>query len=147
MLLYYLLHAPCLYLWYSTIFYCPTAYTFGTLLSSTGFLPITTVLFHLLLALCLSLCYSTIFSSIPAYTYGTLLPSTCSLTIPKVIYYLLLTHCLSLWYSINFYWPTAYSSLVYWLHAYPYEILLSSTDSLPIRMVLVYLLLAPCLSL
>ena len=174
MLHYYLLHAPCLYLWYSTIFYCPTVYTYGTLLPSTGSLSIPMVLFYLLLAPflslwyfttfywslpislelyyllldpCLYLCYSTIFYWIPAVTYDTLLPSSGSLNILMVIYYLLLANCLSLWYSITFYWPTSYSTIVYWLHAYPYLTRLSSSGSLPIPMVLYHLLLDHCLSL
>ena len=114
--LYYLLLAPCLSLWYSSIFYWLPAYPYGTLLPSTG---------H-----CLYQWNSTIFYSIPAYTYvnllsstaftyDTLLPSSGSLNILMVIYYLLLANCLSLWHFITFNWPTAYSTIVYWLHAYP----------------------------
>ena len=40
MLLFNLLQAHCLSLWYSTTFYWPTAYLYGTLLPSTGSLPI-----------------------------------------------------------------------------------------------------------
>ena len=89
LVLYYLLLAHCLSLWYSTSFYWPTAYTYGTLIPSTG---------H-----CLYIWYSTIFywsMLIPivlpylllakAYINGTLLSSTGSLLIPVVLYYLLL---------------------------------------------------------
>ena len=51
-----------------------------------------------------------------------------------VLIYLLLAHCLSLWYYTIF----------YWLPAYSYGELLSSTGLLPIPMVLYYLLLTYC---
>ena len=147
MKLYYLLLAPCLSLWYSIIFYWPTAYHYGTLLlsscplptllSSTGSMPITMVLYYLHLAHFLCLCYSTIFYWTTAYTSVTLLSSTGSLPIPLVLYYLLLAHCLSI----------RYSSIFYWIPTYTYGILLSSNGSLPIPTVLFYLLQAHCLSL
>ena len=151
MVLYYLLLAPFLSLWYSIIFYCLTAYTYGTLLSSNG--PY------------LSLLYSNIFYWPNAYTYGTLLSSTGSLLIPMILYYLLLSYCLYLWYSTSslpmgpvhllgtllsssgpmpILW---YSTVFYWLPAYTYGTLLSSTGSLPIPMVLYHLLLPPVLYL
>ena len=148
MVIYYLLLAPCLYLWYSTIFFWLPAYPYGTLpttfywppdyphctqLSSTGPLPVSMVLYYLLLAPCLSLWYSTIspflsmwysiFYCPSANTYVTLLSSKCS--------------CLSLRYSTIFYGPIAYTN----------GTLLSSTGPLLIPMILYFLLLAPCLYL
>ena len=130
MVLYYLLLSHCLSLLHSTFFYCLSAYTDG--------------IYYLLLAHCLYIWYSTTLYLIPIYTYGTLLSSTDSLhipltllsstgslTTPLVFFYLLLAHCLSLWYSPTFFWPTAYSTILYWL--------------LPIHMILFYLLLAPCI--
>ena len=96
--------------------------TIGTLLSSTAFMSIPMVLYYLLLAHFLSLWYSSIFYWIPAYTYGIILSSNGSLPIPTVLYYRLLAT-----------WPTAYSTILYWL--------------LPKLMILFYLLLAPCLYL
>ena len=123
MALYYLLYAPYLSKWYSTIFYWPIAYTYGTLLSSTGSLSIPMVLYYFLLAPCLYLWYSTFFFWFPAYPYGTFLHSTGPLT--------------SILYSTTFYWPTACI----------YGTLLPSTGSQLIPIVLYYLLLAPFLSL
>ena len=136
MILYYLLLALCLSQCYPTSFYWPTAYTYGTififywlpaypkgsLLPSTGQLPIPTVPYHLLMTLCLSLLFSfnnllthclylwyySTFYWLPVYPYGTVLLSTGSL--------------LYLWYSTIFYCPTTNT----------YGILLSSTGPLPI---------------
>ena len=144
MVLYYLILAPSLNLWYSPTFYWLSAYTYITLLPSTGLL--------LLLAPCLSLWYSSILYWLHAYKKGTLLsstsplpftmcctqlPSTGPLLIPMVPYYLLVAPCLYLWYTTFFYWLTVY----------PYGTLLSSTDPLPIPRVLYYHLLASCLFL
>ena len=144
-----------------TTFYLIPTYIYGTLLSSTGylyipmvlfllhstaFLSIPMVLYYLLLAHCLSLWYST--------------TSTGSLPIPMVFYYLLLAPCLSLWYYTIFYWPTAYHYGTLLQSSGPLPTLLSSTGyclylryssifycSLPILMVLFYLLLPSCLYL
>ena len=115
LVLYYLLLAPCLSRWYSTIFYwlpsypCGTltstvplpipmllyylpiahTYPFGTLLSSTGAMPIPIVLKCLLLVPCLYLWYSTVFYCPTAYTYGSLLSSNGP--------------CLSTWYTFIFF--------------------------------------------
>ena len=130
----YILLAQCLYLWYSYTFYWLPVYPYGTLLSSTGSLPITVVLYYLLLSHCLNLWYSIIFR--------------WPLSIPLVPYYLLLAKCLYLWYSTVFFWLPAYSYCTLpssiWL---PDGTLLPSTYSLPIPMLIYYLLLAPCLSL
>ena len=138
----------CISLWYFNIFYWPTSYPYIILLILTISLPIPMILYCQLLAHCLYLLYSTIIYWLPAYTYG--------------IYYLLLAPCLSIWNSTTFYWPTDYPygtllsstgpltiSLVlsYPFLAYPYRNQLSSTGPLPISMVLYYLLLAPFLSL
>ena len=151
MIFFYLLVPHCIYLWYSTTFYQPTAYTNGTLLSSTGqclyqwnsaifywlsanpyvtllsstgSLPIPMVLYYILMA-----SYSTTFYWRPAHTYGSLLSPTDSLRISMVLFYLLLAYCLYLWYFTTVYLPTAY----------PFEP--------PIPMVLYDLLLATCRSL
>ena len=148
-----------------SVFYWPTAYLYGTLLTSTGSLPFPMVYYFLLLANCLSPWYSTIFYRPTAHT--------------TVLYYHLLALCLSLSYFTTFYWPHClylwYSSIFYWLPAYPYSsilpsngslpmlcystifvwstaytsygTLLSSTGSQPILMILYYLLLAHCLYL
>ena len=223
MILYYLLLALCLSQFYPTSFYWPTAYTYGTLfifywlpaypngslLPSTGQLPIPTVPYHLLMTLCLSLLFSfnhllthclylwyySTFYWLPVYPCGTVLPSTGSLSIPMVLYYLLLAPCytfgtllsstvqlllpmvfcylllahclsriftipivpyffliapcLSLWLSFNHLLTHClylnYYSTFYCLPANPYGTILPSTGSLPIPMVLYYLLLAPCL--
>ena len=138
MVLFYFLVSPCRYLWYSTIFYFLPAFTYDTLLFSTGYLPIPLILYHILLAHRLSLWYSTMFYWPTAYSYGTLM----------VLYYLLLAHCLYLLYTTTFYWPTTlslwYSTIYYWLPAFPYGTLPLSNASLPIPMVLFYLLRAPC---
>ena len=170
MVLYYLLLAPCLSLWYSSIFYCPTAYTYGILLSSTGSLPIPKILYYILLTPCLSLWYSTTMYWPTAYTYGTLLSPVCPLPIPMILSYLLLAsclspcysttplHCLYLWYSSIFYLPTIYPIVLYyllqapclsflysiivcWPTAYTYVTLLISTCSLPSPVLLYYFLL------
>ena len=112
--------APCLYLWYSSIFFWLPAYPYGTPLPSTGPLPIPMVLYYLPMAPFLSLWYSTIFYCPTAYTYG-----------------ILLIVCLSLWYCIT----------VYSLSAYTYGNILSSNGPLSIPLVLYDLLLAPCLYL
>ena len=117
MVLYYLLLAHCLSLWYST--------------TSTGSLPIPMAFYYLLLAPCLSLWH---------YTN------------------VLLAHCLSLWYSPTYFWPTAYSTIHYWLQpilmilfylllipARTFGSPLPSTAFLPIIIVLSYLLPAHCL--
>ena len=123
-----------------TFFFWLTAYTYGTLLSTTEPWPIPTVLYYHLLAPCLSMSYFTTFYWPNAYTIGTLLsskgslpipivnilPSTGPLPMPMLLYYILLTHCVYLWYSTIF----------YWLPAYSYGILLPSTGSLPIPMLL-----------
>ena len=162
MVLYYHLLAPCLYIWYFTIFYWLPVYTYGTLLSSTGSLPILVVPYYILLAHCQYLWYSTIYW-LPGYPYGTLLstpgplpipmvfyyllldhchsstgtllPSTASLPIPLVLYYFLMTPCLYLWYATTF----------NVLPAYTYGTLLTSTCSPYIPTVLYNLLLAHCL--
>ena len=108
MVLYNLLLAPCQYLLNSNIFFWLPAYHYGTLLPSTGSMPIPMILFYRLLAPCLYILYSTIFFWLPAYPYGTLLPSTGPLPIPMVFYYL----------------PMA--------PAYPLGTLLSSTGQMPI---------------
>ena len=120
MILFYLLVPHCIYLWYSTTFYQPTAYTDGTLLSSTG--------------QCLYQWNSAIFYWRSANPYITLLSSTGSQPLPMVLYYLLLLLCLLyylllapslyLWYSTTFFWPTAYSTTFYWHPAYTYATLL-----------------------
>ena len=144
MVLYYLLLASCIYRWYSSICYCITAYPYGTALYSTDPLPIPIVLYYLLHDPCLSLRYSTILYWLPVYPFDTLLSSTGSLTIwySTTFYWLaaytygtlhiLLAHCISLWYS----------TILYWLHAYPNDNLLYSIGSLPIPMILYYLLQA-----
>ena len=150
MILYYLLLAPCLSLWYFTIFYRPTAFHYGTHLPSTGPLLIFMVLYYLLLAPCLFLWYTTFFYWLTTYPYGTLLSSTDLLPISTVLYYHLLTPCLSLSYFTTFYCPTTYT----------FGTLLSSTGSLPIpivvyclqwptayAMLLFYLLVIHCLYL
>ena len=71
----YFLLTHCLYLWYSTTFYWLPAYPHGSLLPSTGPLPIPMVLFYLLLTHCLYL------------------SPTGSLRIPMILYYLLLAPC------------------------------------------------------
>ena len=136
MILYYLLLAHCLSLWYLTTFYWLPDYTYGTLLPSTSSLPIPLVLYHLL-AHCLNLWYSTnfywpttfiyglllpstglslwYFYWVPTFTYATLLPSLGPLHIPIVLHYLLLTHCLYLWYSSIFYWPLSIPMQLYYL--------------------------------
>ena len=130
MVLYYLVMAYCLYLWYSTIICWPTAYRYGTLLHSTG---------H-----CLSLWYTTTFYwllsipvilAIPLLLYYLLWLNAYPfvLPIPLVRYYLLIAPCLSLWYS----------TVIYWLYAYTYDTLLPSTGPLSIHMVPYHLLLAP----
>ena len=94
----YLLRAHCLHKWYSTVFYWPPAYTYDTLLSSTGSMPIPMVIYCLLMAPAYPLgtllsssgpmpisWYSTVFYWLPAYTYGTLLPSASSLPIPMTL--------------------------------------------------------------
>ena len=98
----YLLLAPCLYLWYSTTFYWLPSFSYNTLLSATGLLPILMALQYILLAHCLYLSYSTTLYRNPAYPYGTLLSSTGFLPILMVLYCILLAHCLSLWYSTIF---------------------------------------------
>ena len=115
--LYYLLLAPGLFVCYGTIFFLIPAYTYGTLLPSTD----------------------TIFYWPTAYHFGTLLqvPSTGPLPIPMVFYYFLQDPCV----------PLLYSTIIYWLPAYPYDTLLSFTGSLSLPMVHYYLLLASCLNL
>ena len=152
MVLYYRLLTYCPYLRYYTIIYwlpvypcrtllpstCPTAYTFGTLLSSTGSLPIPIVVYYHQLAHCLyyvTLLYSSdplpipmvlyYLLQAPSYPYDTLLSSTGPLPITMVIYCLLLALCLYL----------CYSTIFYCVPAYPYGTLLSSTASLSIPMV------------
>ena len=120
-----------LYLWYSITFYWPPADLYGTLLTPAGSLHITLVLYHRLLA--------------TAFTNETLLSSTGSLPFTMVLYYLLPAHCLSLWYSTTFFWPTAYCTFLYWLHAYHYGTLLPLSGPLPMPMLLYYLLLDHCL--
>ena len=127
MVLFYLLLTPCLPLWYFTTFYWLPAYTFGTLLSSTVPLRIPMVLYYLLLAHCLSRVFT-----IPIVPYYLLMAPCLSLWFSFIH---LLTHCLYLWYFFTF----------YWLPANPYGTILPSIGSLPIPMVLYYLLLAPCL--
>ena len=109
----FLLLAPCLSIWYSTIFFWLTAYTYDSLLPLSllhdytydtilpyiGSLPIPLILYCLLLTHCLSYWYSTTFHWPTSYTYVTLLRSTGSLPIPLVLFYLLLTYCLYLRYS------------------------------------------------
>ena len=127
-----------LYLWYATTFYRLPAYPYGTLLSSTGSLPLPLIIYYILLVHCLSLwdstaisgsapciylCYSSTFYWPTSYTYGTLLPSTDPLPIPMVLYYLLLA--------------TTYTN----------GTRLSSIGSRPIHMLFYYLLLDPCLYL
>ena len=102
MILFLLLLTPCRYLWYSTTFYWFPSFSYNTLLSATGLLPISMALHYIILAHCLYLSYSTTFYRIPAYPYGTLLSSTGFLPILMVLYYILLAHCLSLWYSTIF---------------------------------------------
>ena len=141
-MVYYHMLAHCLYLWYTTTFYWPTAYIYGTLLPSTGLLLIPMVPNYLRLAHILSLWCSTAFYwllSIPVVlcifywitdcTSVTLLPSSGSLLIPMVLYYLLLAHYLFL------------------CTAYTFGTLLPSTGSLPILMVIYCHLLALCLYL
>ena len=134
MILYYLLLAPCLSRWYSTIFYRPTAFHYGTHLPSTGPLPISIVLYYFLLFSCLFLWYTTFFYWLTAYTYGSLLSSTDLLPITTVLYYHLLAPCLSLSYFTTFYWPHClylwYSTIFYLLPAYPYSSILPSTGPL-----------------
>ena len=159
MITFYLLLAHSLYLRYSTTFKWLPAYLYGTLLLSTGPLPISLVLYYLLLAPCLSLWYSITFYLAPAYTYGILLPSIDPLPIPMILHYLALDHCLFLWYSTTFYLALLvpmvlyyillapclflwYSTIFYWLTPNTYCILLSSTGPLPMPIVIHYLHLA-----
>ena len=105
--LYYLLLAPCLSPWYSSIFYCLPAYPYGTyhlllatvytnvtLLSSTGSLLIPMLFYYFLLDPCLYLWYSTTFHWLPDYPLGNLLSSSDPLPITMILFYLLLAHCL-----------------------------------------------------
>ena len=86
-----LLLANWLSLWYTTIFYWPNGYLYGTQLSSTGPLALSGVLYYLLLA------------------------------ISMVHYYLLVSHWLYLWYTTIFYWSTGfiYDTQLYLLTRYP----------------------------
>ena len=125
--LYYLLLAHCHSLWYSTIFLCLPflylwnsntfywlhAYTYGTLIPSTGSLPIPMVLYYLLLAPCLSLWNSTTFYWPTAYTYGILLSSNGP--------------CISPWYFTIFYWPNDYTMILFCLQLAPFLSLWYST--------------------
>ena len=138
MVLYYLLLAHCLLLWYSstvwptaysTILYWLIAYHYGTLLHSSSPLPMPMLPYYLKLAHCVYPCYSTNIYWLPAYIFGTLLFSTGPLPIPIILFNRLLDHCLFLF------------------TAYIYGTLLPSTGSLSFHMVLYYLLLANCLSL
>ena len=150
MVIYYFLRPLFLCLWYSTTFYWLPVYTYGTLLPSTGYLPIPLVLYYLLLAPCLSLWNSSIFYWPTDYPYCTKLSSTNPLPVSMVLYYLLLAPCLSLWYSIIFYCPTAYTYVTLLssnVSCQPFGTLLTSTCHMPIPLVLYYLLLVPCLYL
>ena len=142
MVLYYLLLASCLYLWYSSIFFWLTAYPYGTALHFTGTLSILMVLYYLLLDPCQELWYSTALYCIPVYPYCSLLSSTGSLPIHMILFYLLLAPCLYLWYlllaSCLYLW---YSTIFYWRTACTFGTLLSSTGSMPIPMFLYFLLL------
>ena len=142
MILYYLLQAHYLsstgslsipMILYYLLLYWLTAYPYGTLLPST--------------APCLSLWYSITFYWVPTYYHGTLLPSIDLLNIPMVLYYLLLVIA----YTKELYYlllapglSICFSSILYWLPAYTYDTLLSSTRSLSIPMILFHLLLTPC---
>ena len=116
--------AHCLSQWYTTTFYWPTGYLYGTLLStgpmviygtllsSSGPMDIPMVHYALLLANWLSLCYTAIFYWPTGYLYGTLPsnvgPLAISLAICMVPYYLRLAHWLSVWYTTLSYWSTGY---------------------------------------
>ena len=142
LVLYYLLLGPCLSRWYSITFYLIPANIYGILLPSTDPPLIPLVLCYLSLAHCLSLWYST--------TLYWALP------VPMILYFLQLAPCLFLWYSTIFYWLTSNTfgtllSSIYQLYlttfiwpflctAYTYGTRLPSTGSLPIPMVLYYLL-------
>ena len=78
-------------LWYTTIFYWPKSYLFGTLPSPTGPLVISI--------------YTTIFYWPAGYHFGTL-------DIGNAHSYLLLTHWISLWYITLSLWPTGYSYVI-----------------------------------
>ena len=80
--LYYLLPAHWLFLLYSTIFFWPTGYPYGTLLSSTDTQAIPMIPY--------------IFYWPTGYRCGTLLSSSSPVAIPLVLYYHLLAHRLSL---------------------------------------------------
>ena len=112
MVLYHLLLAHWLSLWYSTIVYWtpfyingtatiisrPVVYLYGTLLSSSDPLVTSKILYFHLPIHYLSLMYSPIMYWPICYRYGTLLLSTCPLATAMVLYYYLHSHWLSLWY-------------------------------------------------
>ena len=95
--------APWLSLWYTSIFYWPTGYLNGTLLSSTSPLAIPMVCYSPILTHWLSICYTTIFFLPAGYLCDTLSSRIGPLSIPTVHFYLLLAHWISLWYTAIFY--------------------------------------------
>ena len=128
----HLLLTQWLSLWYTTLSYWPTGHLYGTLLSFTGPLDISTVQYPLILVNWLSVWYTTIFYL---------------LDISLVHYPFLLAHWISLWYTTIFYWPTGYP---FGTLPSPIDPLVISTDhfwSLAICMVHYYLLLAHSISL
>ena len=93
-----------LHLWYTSITYWPTGFTYGTQLSPTGSLAIPLVLYYHLLCHWLYFWYFTITSWPNGYAYSILLSHPGSIAILMILYHYHLAHWLYLWYStINYY--------------------------------------------
>ena len=138
-------------LWYTNIFYWPTGWIYGVIISSTDPLAISMVHFIFNSSLAISI-YVIIFYWPTGCLYGTLLSSTVQLALLMVDYQSstgplaisndTLLFCtgstwLSLLYTTIFYWPTVYL----------YGTLSSSTGQLALPMVNCSLLMAHWLSL